>query len=247
MVTVAVGSAKVDSNLEEHDETTEVAIPSVRAAMTLGASAGEVDQSDLKIPYLSIAYGVGKLSEKFNPGDLVVGKEHLIASKGQRVKIVILSDVKYYKERLTQEDYRNGVRPQTFLTSEEVKKVGGTLDWLDGENGRRVPPTYGPAMDMKILIQKPEDLEQSIFGVELDNDFYAPAYFSVDKSAYTRVGKEVQTAKSLSLSNCGILGGVWELWTESQMIGSNPTVVPMIKLVSRTSDEFRNQVRELFG
>jgi hypothetical protein len=236
--------AKVDPNLNE--ETTDVALPSVRSAMTLGASAGEIDQSDLKIPYLSIAYGVGRLSEKFNPGDLVVGGEHLVAHKTERIRIVILSDVKYFKERLNQTDYANGLRPRSFLTKEEVLQNGGTYEWVETETGR-VAPTFGPALDMKVLIEKPEEIDESIFGLDIDGKLYAPAYFSVDKSAYTRVGREIQTSKSLSLSQSGVLGGVWELWTESQKINGNNTVVPMIKLVSRTSQAFRDQVRELFS
>ena len=242
MVDIAIGTK--DNNREETHENT--ALPSVRAVMSVGASAGEVDQSDLKIPYLSIAYGVGKLSEKFNPGDLVVGGEHLIAKKTERVRIVILTDVKYYKERLNQQDYANGMRPRVFLTKEEVAAAGGTLEWSEDETGR-IAPTFGPALDMKILIEKPEHLDQSIFGVEIDGKSYAPAYFSVDKSGYTRVGKEVQTSKSMSLSKSGILGGVWELWTETQKINGNNTVVPMIKLVSRTTDNFRTEVKALFS
>lgn len=243
MVDIAIGKENENTGFEPAENT---ALPSVRAAMTLGASAGEVDRSDLKIPYLSIAYGVGKLSEKFNPGDLVIGGEHLIAKKNEHVRLVILADVKYFKERLSQQDYANGMRPRQFMTREEVIAAGGTLDWVETEDGR-IAPTFGPALDMKILIEKPEHLDQGIFGIEIDGKHYTPAYFSVDKSGYTRVGREVQTQKSMALSRSGILGGVWEAWTETQKINGNNTVVPMIKLVSRTTDEFREQVKMLFS
>lgn len=234
-----------DHNLEETTEMT--VLPSVQAAMSIGASAGEVDMSDFKIPYLSIAYGVGKLSDKFHPGDWVVSGEHLIAKKNEKIKIVILTDVKYFKERLKPQDYSNGMKPRRFMTREEVLAAGGTLEWVETENGK-LEPTFGPAMDMKLLIQKPESLGQGIFGIEVENNFYTAAYYSVDKSGYTRVGKEILTQKSMCLQRAGgILAGVWELWTETQVVNKKPTVVPMISLVGRTTEDFRKEAKALFG
>lgn len=243
MVDIAT-NPNVDANLEEASENTN--LPTVRAAMAVGVSAGEVDVTDLKIPYLSIAYGVGKLAEKFNPGDLVIGGEHLIAKKNEKIKLVILSDVTYWKERLSQQDYANGMRPRSFLTKEEVLAEGGTVDWVQTDRGR-VAPTFGKAMDLKILIQKPDHLEAGIFGIEIEDKKYTPAYFSVDKSAFTRVGKEIITSKSLYLAGKSVMHGVWQLWTETQSINGNPTVVPMIRLDGNTSDPFRETVMGLFG
>lgn len=244
MVDIAFNNEKVDPNLEESAENTS--LPTVRAAMAVGVSAGEVDLTDLKIPYLSIAYGVGKLSEKFNPGDLVIGGEHLIAKKTERVTLAILSDVTYWKEKLSQEDYANGMRPRSFLTKEEVLAVGGTTDWAEVD-GRRVSPSFTKAMDTKILIRKPEHLDAGIFGIEVEDERYTPAYFSVDKSGYTRVGKEINTSKSLYLAGKSVLCGLWELWTETQKINGNNTVVPMIRLAGNTTEEFRKTVTGMFG
>lgn len=236
-----------DTNLDD-ESTNQNMLPTIRSAMAVGQSAGEVDQSDLRIPFLSITYGVGKLSQTFNPGDLILGGEHFLVKKSEPLTIVILSDVKYFKEVLSRDDWADGKRPRTFMTRQEVLDAGGTLEWRDDpETGKRIKPTFGPALDMKILIQCPEGLDDAMFGLEIEGGRYAPAYFSVDKSAYNRVGKAIQTSKSLSLARTGILGGIWELHTESQVINDNPTIVPMIKLVGRTTDEFRTRITELFG
>lgn len=245
MVDLVIGQPTENEDASfEPSESSQV--PAVRSAMSLGSAAGEIEMSDLKIPYLSIAYGVGKLAEKFNPGDLVIGGENLIAKKNEKIRITLLSLAKHYKERLEPHAYSNGMRPRSFMTKEEVLKAGGTLDWVETERGR-VGPSFGPALDTKILIQKPEGLDQSIFGIELEGGFYTAAYYSVDKSAYTRVGREILTQLSMALASSGLMSGVWELWTETQKINKNNTVVPMIKLVSRNTPEFIAAAEARFG
>lgn len=235
-----------DVNLVEQEETSSS--PAVRTAMAIGVSSGEVDRSDIKIPYLGITHGVGQLAEKFQRGDIVLGKEHLVAHVNERINIVILSNVKYYKEKIEQDDWQGGKRPRVFFTQKEAIEAGGTVEWeTDPDTGRRIAPSFSAAMDMKILIEKPEHLDEGIFGMNLDGKLYAPAYFSVDKSAYNRVGKQVLTSTQLSLAKTGILAGVWELWTENQKINKNLTTVPMIRLASRTSEQFREEVTAMLS
>lgn len=244
---VSIGSkqqAVVDPNIDDPQSQN---LPSVRAAMALGAVSGDVSSSDLKIPYLSIAYGVGKLAKTFNPGDLILGGEHLLAKRKEPLTIVILSAVRYFKERLSQEDFASGLRPRTFMTEQEVRAANGTLEWRDGSDGKRIAPTFGPAMDTKILIQKPEALDQGVFGLELDGKLYTPAYFSVDKAGFTRVGKEIITQQSLALSAGGLLHGVWQLFTDVELVNGNNTVVPKIRLTGRTTETFRKEVTALFN
>ena len=234
----------IDPNIEEPANSN---LPSVRAAMALGAVTGETKSSDLKIPYLSIAYGVGKLAENFNAGDLVLGGEHFLVKRKEPLTVVILSAVKYFKERLSQADFGAGLRPRSFMTEDEVKAAGGTTEYRNDPDGKRIAPSFGPAMDFKLLLQKPAALDQGVFGLELDGKFYTPAYFSVDKSGFNRVGKEVLTAQSLSLAKVGLLAGLWNLMTDVELINGNNTVVPKIKLVGRTTDTFRKEVLALFG
>lgn len=233
-----------DPNLEQDGE--HRSLPSVRANMALGTVSGASSANDIKVPFLSIAYGVGKLSQSFNPGDFVLGGEHLIAKRKEPLTVVILSAVKYFKERVSKEDWANGIRPRQFMTPQEVANVGGTTQWADGPGGKRISPTFGEAMDMKLLIQKPEKLDDGPFGLELDGKLYTPAYFSVDKSGYSRVGRTIMTEQALALSKTGLLAGLWHLSTDSEVINENPTIVPKIKLVSRTTEKFREEVMALF-
>lgn len=233
-----------DQNLVDQEPTN---LPSVRGNMSLGAVTGETSQSDIRIPYLQIAYGVGKLATKFNPGDFVLGGEHLLVSRGKPLTVIILAAVKYYKEKLSKSDLDAGLRPRSFATEAEVLKNKGTLEYKNAPDGSRIHPTFGPAMDLKLLIQQPEGLTQGPFGLEIDGAFYTPAYFSVDKAGYTRVGKEIQTQQSLALSKVGLLAGLWELHTEIQLINGNNTVVPMIKLMGRTTEAARAEITKLFA
>lgn len=235
----------VDANLEPTHEGSN--LPSMRSNAVLGAVTGETTQSDVKIPYLQIAYGVGKLSKDFNPGDFVLGGEHLLVHKREKLVVVVLTAQKFYKERLSKQELDSGLRPRSYTTELEVIKNGGSTEWKDGPNKTRIGPSFGPAMDMKLLIRKPDALDQGVFGLELDGAFYAPCYFSVDKSGYNRVGKEIVSAGGLALAKVGLLAGLWELTTDIEEINGNQTVVPRIKLVGRTTEQFRREVMERFA
>ena len=86
----------------------------VRRATSLLAdpSSFRFDISGLRPPFLSITHGVGALAQKFQPGDLVIGKDTcLLAASKDAVKptinVVILNITEYLKE--FNKDYRYSV------------------------------------------------------------------------------------------------------------------------------------------
>lgn len=223
---------------EDTAQSTALAAPS---NMALGSMGGERDMSDLKFPRLQIAYGVGSLSENFSNGDLVLDKEHCLASKKNSIKVIILNTLTYWKEYT---EYGTGQMPRVFLKKSDVLAAGGSTDW--GPN--KEPPTFKKAMDMKLLIEKPEGIVCGLFGITLDGKQYAPATWSVDKTAYTRVNDKVAPVAQFALSQQGLLGGNWLLSTDTEKSKrGNIVVIPVIKFAGLNSPALIADIRRTFG
>lgn len=225
------------------------AVPAaVGGAMALGVMEGDISPNDLRLPRLQIAYGVGGLSENFNPGDWVLGGDNLLAHKGEPLNLIILHARLYWKQYLSRDQYAAGVRPATYLTEAEVHANGGTTQWAAGSDGRDIGPSFGRALHMKMLIEQPENLVCGLFGVDLGNGkVYAPAVWDVDKSAYRRAGITVTTAADFSLRKRGLLAGVFQVKTITEKIGTNLTVVPVMKLVGFNTDAVVASIKSLFS
>jgi len=202
-----------------------------RGDVAVGAVAGDFSQSDLRMPRLQIAYGVGGLAENFQPGDLVLAQDNLLVHKGEPLQLIVCSAVAYWKEYLSREQFASGTRPRTFMTEAEVRTNGGTTTWV-GDKG----PSFSKAMDLKMLIRKPKDLVCGLFGLTLSGVEYAPAVWSVDKSAYRRVSPVILSAAMFALKAKGLLSGLFELKTQTEKINGNVTVVPSIKLVGHNDE-----------
>lgn len=209
----------------------------------LGVISGEVSSADIRVPWLKLVYGVGSLAEKFNPGSLVLGDDNLLVEKAQPLNIIILSASQVWKEYLKQ--YTPGVLPRTYMTEAEVRKNGGTTTWsADGTQG----PTFSPALTMKLLIQKPEGITCGLFGLELGDSLWAPAKWSVDKTAYKRVGPTILTTAAFSLRKRGLLSGIWEIRTAAEKSRTgNLTIVPTIRLIGHAPDSLVEQIKAVFG
>jgi hypothetical protein len=128
------------------------------------------------------------------------------------------------------------------MTEAEVAKNGGTTRWVNN-----VGPSFNSAMDLKLLLEKPEELVCGLFGISVGGKLYAPAIFSVDKSAYRRVAPVIVSTANFALRARGLISGVWELKNGVEKINGNNTVVPGIRLVEHLSDEAIKEINTLFG
>lgn len=207
----------------------------------LGQVEGDVTPADIRMPSLKIAYGVGGLAENFNPGDLVLGGDNLLVSRGESLRFIVLKIRRYWKEYRSTFD-PNAPMPLTFLSEEEVHAHGGTTKW----NGS-VGPSFSPAAELTMLIEQPEDVICGLFGIHLGEKVYAPAIWHVDKSAYRRVGPIVLTAAQFSLRARGLLSGIFSLSTKTEKINNNNTIVPSVKLCGFNSDDVIKGIEKLFG
>jgi hypothetical protein len=212
------------------------------SSMELGAVQGEVSADDIRLPRLQIAYGVGGLSENFAPGDLVLGGEERLVGKGEPLNLIILNVRQYWKERLDSAAYAAGISPRQFETEAEVVADGGTTRWVG-----QVGPNFGKALTLRMLIEKPEGLVCGLFGIPIGDKEYAPAVWDVDKSAYKRIGPVVLSSAQFSLRKRGLLSGTFTVFTRSEKINGNNTVVPVIKLSAHNTDEQIADIKMAFG
>jgi len=233
-------------DLMETEPTTAVAVQTTQALGHLDTA--NVSIQDLQLPRLQVTYGVGPLSALFNPGDLILGGEDLLVTKGESITFIPLIVTKYWKEYMSKEKLDMKLMPRTFLTKDEVHADGGTTEWV-GTGDTKVGPTFSEAIDIKMLIAQPEDTECGMFGIQLEGDdkLYAPAVFSMDKTAYKRAGRGFLTACSITLGN-NLLSGRFELSAASKVVNNNNTVVPTIKITPKRNEAVtQKSIQTLFG
>lgn len=229
--------------MDEADPAASAAL-TTRTPFALGAMVGDVSAQDIQYPRLQIAYGVGGLAERsFNPGDVVLDKEHLLVRKDEGLGIIVVATSVYWKEYVSSEQWNAGVKPRVYPTEEAVLAVGGTTQWVPGQP----PPTFSRAMDMRLLIEKPKDCACSLFALDLAGQSYAPAQWSVDKTAYRKSAQPIVNALGLALKTRGLLAGRWELRTTMERVSGKPTIVPQMRLIGFNSDTTIAAIRELLG
>jgi len=229
--------AEVLSAME--DENTEVAL-AAPTTMALGQMAGDNTIADLKFPRLQIAYGVGGLAENFAPGDLVLDKEHLLAKKNSPIRLVILNTNTYWKEYTT---FGSVAMPRVFKTRDEVHVAGFTTEWKDGQ-----APQFKRAMDLRLLIKKPDGLTCGLFGLKLGDSEWAPAMWSVDKTAFDKINDKLTPVANFALRDKGLLYGSWDLSTETEKKkNGNVVIVPVIKYAGLNSEDLVKDIHTTFG
>jgi hypothetical protein len=191
---------------------------------------------------LQIIQSVGPLSRLFKAGDIVLSKEVCLAHEGSELVLIVLSVDKYFQERFAKFDM-NGPRPALFATEKEVLEAGLKTEWgADGE-----PPTAEPVADIKMLIQKPESLENPVFAIQLGNKFWCAAVWTVQRTSYSRAAKRIFSARTIELSAQGLLSGLWTLSTRETTIKGNLVKAPVLSLVGRNSEALMTEITTLFG
>lgn len=227
---------------EGGDENTSMILHS-RDAVALGGIGGATDTSGLRLPWLKMVHGVGKLAEKFNPGDIVLADEHLLVKKNEDLHVVILSVFEYWKEFV---EFGSRMTARKFLTKAEVHAAGGTTEWVN--KPAKIPPTFAEAIDLKLLIRKPKDLICGLFGMEFEGNEYAPANMSFDGVAAKRVAPVVKMAAGFSLANRPgrLLSGVFALRTVTEIGNHGPVIRPKIALSGHNSEAFVAHIQSFF-
>lgn len=212
------------------------------AAVALGGFAGETEDIQMKLPFLQVASGMGKL-DCFVKGSVVIGGENLIAGPGEPVLITILSAQSFWKEYVAADVWSADTIPATYATKAGVLAAGGTTEWVNGK-----APTFKLAGILRVLVAKPDRVEGGIFGVPIGGVMHAPAQFGVDKSAAQEVLPVIKRDKAFALRERGLYAGVYELRTRAIKFANGHTAwVPAIKLVSYHTDAEISEIKSLFA
>ena len=208
----------------------------------LGGFSGDTDDIQIRLPYLALAQGQGRL-DVYKKGSWVVGGESLIAGPGEPVLLTILSVQAFWREYVSGSSYNPDVIPATYATKAEVLAAGGTTEWTGG-----TPPTFKQAGVLRVLISKPGNVEGGIFGVPIGGVAHAPALWTVDKTAAQEVLPVIKRDMAFSLRERGLTAGVYELRSKTvKFANGHSTYAPALKLVGYRTDAEVAEIASLFS
>lgn len=235
-------AAELETPAEFTDDDT-TAMATVQGSFEVGSYESAGGDDNLQLPRLKVAFGTSKWATEggFPVGSMVINDSVLIAKMKEKVSVIILSVKEYWKQYVTPVDWDAGVKPAILLTYEDVvayvKEHGGRLTW-DNMTGQG--PSFGKAMNMKMLLQQPEGVEDGMFGITIDGKKYTPVVWDIDKKSAASVGPKVNTAAKFTHRARGIHSGLFHLWTQMEVSKKNPgnsTPVPKMLPGPVFSDE----------
>jgi hypothetical protein len=231
-----MATAGLDEVMQDETSTAVSVRPQVSLAEPQEEFGGRI-----KVPYLAIAHGVGKLSESFNPGELVLAGDNLIAKKSEPLVAIILANKDYFRE------YRpavEGADRKIYNTAEEALADGQTTEF---NQHTRAQPSAPRCTQFLMLLEKPKDLICDHFCVPFRGSFWAPAYFSVEKMAYRSVESAYGRAIKFTCKARGIRSAFWRLWTEQEKLrnSENRVWVPRLQMTGVLSDEELDELNKV--
>lgn len=156
-----------------------------------GGLVGDWDESDLRYPYLMVVTGKGDLASQWNDGTLLLGEDELLPPPNIRqpdpkhtFRFIPISMQKRFREKISEDDRKAGVKPRIVYTVEEVTELGGTLRWVGDEK-----PTWEKSARTLMLIEAPEGSQHPSFAMELGGKLYAPAVYVSNGQAFGAFAK----------------------------------------------------------
>ena len=227
----------------EPDPTKEVAVMPNKSIVPTGAEdsdvSGEVNSSDIKLPYLNIVQGVGDLSAIFDPGQIIVAGEVPMTTApekdGGKAPILEIAVIWARKQYVEMVDYDSGERGRIFDTEAGVLAAGLHLDWVDN-----VPPPAGPMLTCLVLVKQTELAEESgspYFSLEYGKDAYAPCMWRLQRTAYTRAAKTILSAKAMSRTE-PLCTKRFQLCAKREKVGKNWIFTPFLRAVGKYDADF---------
>ena len=194
---------------------------------------GEIGGEDLILPRINLTQKVGDLGDQFGPGVIVFQKEQVLWKEGDKpLNVVVLHAAKRYQENT---EFGSDEMGQVVDTLDEVKALGGWIEWRDGADGRREAPPWAPRLDVVCLIEAPDGAETALFPFDLDGKAYAAAVWTLSKSAFTSAGRAILTARATHLRN-GYRTGKWQVSAAKRQGPKGAYFVPVFRASGKTDD-----------
>lgn len=172
---------------DEDDAPSETAVVSYRP-MAMGQIDGAINERDLMRPRIQMVQAnSSELESKgFTVGQIVVNGEVLVWDKGyDPLNVILMTGRKKFVQRLTDEEYKDGVIPMIFDSPKDAENAGFTTNWEGKE-----PPTADPGLFCLFLLEQPEYIEPDpIFSLE-----HAERKFCLAEMKFTGVNYRSSTA-----------------------------------------------------
>jgi hypothetical protein len=172
---------------DEDDVASETAVVSYRP-MAMGQIDGAISERDLMRPRVNMVQSNSSdlESKGFTVGQIVVNGEVLVWDKGyDPLNLILMTGRKKFIQRLTDEEYKDGVTPMIFDSPKDAESAGFSTNW-DGKE----PPTADPGLFCLFLLEQPEYIEPDpIFSLE-----HAERRFCLAEMKFTGVNYRAATA-----------------------------------------------------
>lgn len=217
-------------------EVAVVPAPETTVAIRHSANAdvqGELTRGDINIPGFQIVQAVGPASENHAAGTILLNREAELSPGDKPVKLTVLKIKVSYIENV---EYGSEIIPRRFDTLEEVREVGGHIEWIDDQR-----PPFSRMAEALIAVEAPEGADESVlanFPFDFEGKSYAMALWSLRGSAFTRAGKTILTAAEFALKE-GLHKGAWHLTTKREKLGKNYVYVPVLRHAEKNGPELQ--------
>ena len=192
---------------------------------------GEIDDTDLSLPYLSLVNNGSRNAETYDVGSYVVGGE---VDLGTQVAPVLIAEVaKSYEESI---DFGSEERPRRLDTVGEVKELGGTIEWgADGEK-----PSWSPILTLTLLVPV-SNTEADWMTAHVGGKELVICRMVLRGSAYRAAAREWLTSVRLKAAG-NPANAMWELGSR-KMSGSGRTwLVPTIRHLKAVGEKIAAEV-----
>lgn len=204
---------------------------------------GDIDRSDIKMPRLALGQNVGPLTNElgFKPGDFVFNKE---VALGPNIKVTLVRISKYYLQDLP---FGSEEMPLFFKTADDARRAGHLSiqdKYSMDKEARKDHKFFKPVLDADVLIEGYATAEYSSFPLDFNGTPYALARWSLQSTAYSRVGKQFITDGTMALKS-GLSTKHYTVSAKREKLGANFVFVPTARLAGKNSDEFVQWAEDL--
>jgi hypothetical protein len=197
---------------------------------------GEIQGDDLILPRINLTQKVGDLGDEFGPGVIVFQKELVLWKDGEKpLNVAILHAQKRYQENT---EFGSDEMGQVVDTLDEVKALGGWIEWRDGADGRREAPPWAPRLDVICVVEAPAGADTSLFPFQFNGKAYAAAVWTLSKSGFTSAGRMILTARATFLRD-GYRTGTWQVTAAKKQGPKGVYFVPCFRASGKTEEAFR--------
>lgn len=207
-----------------------------------GALSGDINRNDFKTPQLKLIQGLGENAAKYGgQGKLIFQEQRIFdtptsSQPSPAMRFIPVTLRKYYREVL---EKGSKATPRQANTAEEVQNAGGTVDWTVGKDGKRLKPTWSPAAQILLLIEKPKGVEHEgfTFSIDINGEVssWAPAVFYVNGGSYRSMAKSIIDATNFLLregDSIVLHKRIWKMNIVTEKSGENWVYLPKVAIAN---------------